>query len=91
MRRIVIVIVSVVLLLFPLVLVGYMNWDTIRDAFYKSTFVSRRSISPDYTIETKTPGYKAAITSTAFLEYIAATMKIYDAQNDRNDGLCFVC
>lgn len=78
MRRIAIIICVAAIFLLPLALVAYQNRESIRQVFFKSTFVFRRSVSPQYSIETKTPGYNVAIVNTAFLEYITATMHLYD-------------
>ncbi len=78
MRRVVIAVIAVIILILPLVFVVYSKWDTIQEALFKSKFTSRRTVSPQFTAETKTPGATIAIVDTAFLEYIAATMHIYD-------------
>ncbi len=89
MRRTLVIIGAVILLLFPLVLVAYRNWDAIQEAVFKTKFLSRRTVSPQYAAETKTPGYSIVIVDTAFLEYIAATMRVYDNNAIADPGMYF--
>lgn len=78
MKRIVVIIGAAILLLLPLSLVAYQNWDKFIDAMVKQKFLSRKTVSPQYSAETKVPDMTVAVADTAFLEYIAATMKLYD-------------
>lgn len=65
------------ILAFPLVLLVLLNADRIKEAAQVVYWSNTRSTSPQYTAETKTPGYSVAVVNTAFLEYLAATMSIY--------------
>ncbi len=65
------------ILALPLVLLVLLNADRIKEAGQVFYWSHTRSTSPQYTIETKTPGYSVAVVNTAFLEYLAATMNIY--------------
>jgi hypothetical protein len=78
MKRIFIGIIIIFIIFFPLGLVTHRNWDKIQESFVKTRFTARKDLSPQYSAETKTPGLMVAVTNTAFLEYIAATMKIYE-------------
>ena len=89
MKRVVLIISTVIFLLLPLLLVAYGNRDVIQQALFKAKFVSRRAVSPQYTVETKTPGLSIVIADTRFLEYIAATMKIYDDHAIADPGMYF--
>lgn len=65
------------ILALPLVLLVLLNADRIKEAAQVFYWSNTRSTSPQYTAETKTPGYSVAVVNTAFLEYLAATMNIY--------------
>lgn len=78
MRRTAIIVGALVLVVLPLVLVVYSKWDVIEQAVFKTKFLARKTQSPQYSAETKVPDYHVAVVNTAFLEYIAATMRLYD-------------
>lgn len=78
MKRIAVIIGAIVIFILPLALVLYQKWESIRQTFFKSTFVFRKSVSSQFGAETKMPGYNIALINTVFLEYIAATMHLYD-------------
>lgn len=78
MKRVGFFIFAFILLALPLFFIVYSNWDAIQEELLKAKFISRRAVSPQYTAETKVPGVQVAIVDSRFLEYIAATMHIYD-------------
>lgn len=65
------------IIVLPLVLLVFLNADRIKEAVQVFYWSHTRSTSPQYTAETKTPGYSVAVVNTAFLEYLASTMNIY--------------
>lgn len=78
MKRVFIGISAAVLLLLPIVFVVYQNRGAMQEAIVKSKFLGRKGTSPQYSAETKVPEMSVAIVDTAFLEYISATMKLYE-------------
>lgn len=78
MKRFVTVIGVGIAILFPLFFILYYNRELIQQSIIKARFLSRPSNSQQFSVETKTPEYGIVMADTAFLEYIAATARLYD-------------
>ncbi len=78
MRRTLLVVVACLVILLPLGIAVSRNWDKISQAIEKQKYISRSPVSPQYSAAAKVPGYSIAVVDTRFLEYIAATLNLYD-------------
>ncbi|NOH03874.1 MAG: hypothetical protein HND47_18865 [Chloroflexi bacterium] len=89
MKRIALFVGAGILVLLPLALVAYSKWGVIGEAILKTKYLSKKTQSPQYKAETKVPGYHVAIVNTAFLEYIAETLHIYDVNGIADPEMYF--
>lgn len=78
MKRVVIIAILAILIVLPLVFFAYSNWPRLQEELVRSKFLSGPTSDRQYSAEAKVPGYDVAIADARFLEYIAATMKLYD-------------
>ena len=80
MKRIWIIVGSVIVILLPVVLLVYKNLDVTKKNVSLLKFITNHTISEQYKVASKVPDYTPKIVDTSYLDYVMATLKIFDNQ-----------
>lgn len=80
MKRIWLIIGSVIVIFLPIVLLVYKNLDATKKNLSVLKFITSRTKSQQYSVASTVPDYTPKIVDTSYLDYVMATMKIFDNQ-----------
>ena len=80
MKRIWLIIGSVIVIFLPVVLLVYKNLDATKKSLSLLKFITKRTVSPEFSVASQVPDYTPKIVNTSYLDYVIATMKIFDNQ-----------
>lgn len=80
MKRLWLIIGIAIVIFLPIALLVYQNLDVTKKNLSLLKFITNRTISEQYKVASKVSDYTPKIVDTSYLDYVMATMKIFDKQ-----------